>query len=103
MSGKSFSRSLSRALSWRRDGIGGGGGGGTGEGDGSRRLPWSEWLLASGLYVCVLGAGCDMVVWDRPWSSASHGRETSVSKDSRQREKKKARNWNNQVIAHHCL
>lgn len=49
MSGKSFSRSLSLALSWRRDGIGGGGGGGPGEGDGSRRLPWSEWLLASGL------------------------------------------------------
>lgn len=49
MSGKSFSRSLSLALIWRRDGIGGGGGGGTGEGDGSRRLPWSEWLLARGL------------------------------------------------------
>lgn len=47
MSGESFSRSLSLALSWRRDAIGGGGG--TGDGDGSRKPPLSEWLLASGL------------------------------------------------------
>lgn len=63
ISGRSFSRSLSRALSWRRDGMGGGGGG-TGDGEGSRGArcpPLSDGLLASGLYVCVLGAGWAMV------------------------------------------
>lgn len=65
-SGESFSRSLSLALSWRRDGMGGGGGG-TGDGEGSRGArcpPLSEGLLASGLYVCVRGAGWAMVVLD---------------------------------------
>lgn len=47
--------------------MGGGGGGGTGDGEGSRRpppLPLLEGLLASGLYVCVLGAGWAMVGLD---------------------------------------
>lgn len=40
----------------------GGGGGGTGDGEGSRSPPpLLEGLLASGLYVCVRGAGWAMV------------------------------------------
>lgn len=45
----------------------GGGGGGTGDGGGSRgprRPPLSEGHLASGLYVCVRGAGWAMVGLD---------------------------------------
>lgn len=66
VSGESFSRSLSRVLNWRREGMGGGGGG-TGDGEGSlcpRCPPLSEGLLASGRYVCVRGAGWAMVGFD---------------------------------------
>ena len=64
MSWDSFSRSLSRVLSWRREGMGGGGGGGAGDGGGSRgpRVPGSpEGLLARGLWGWVLGGGWAMV------------------------------------------
>lgn len=62
-SAESLSRSLSLALSCSMDGMGGGGGG-TGDGDGSRCPPLLEGLLASGLYVCVRGAGWAMVGLD---------------------------------------
>lgn len=42
----------------------GGGGGGTGDGEGSRGPLLSDGLLASGLYVCVRGAGWAIVGLD---------------------------------------
>jgi len=95
MSGESLSRSLSLALSWRRDGMGGGGGG-TGEGDGSRGPscpPLSEGLLDRGLYVCVRGGGWAMVALeDKLCSSVKRqdggdkgGRSNEASKPERRR------------------